>query len=93
MFYIDPPYGVKFGSNFQPFIRKREVKHNEDEDFTREPEMVQAYRDTWELGLLRSKLDPAMNAEEGCCIRAVRRIYAELAGISLGGAPEPGGIV
>lgn len=51
MFYIDPPYGVKFGSNFQPFIRKRDVKHNEDEDFTREPEMVQAYRDTWELGL------------------------------------------
>lgn len=51
MFYIDPPYGVKFGSNFQPFIRRREVKHNEDEDFTREPEMVQAYRDTWELGL------------------------------------------
>ena len=51
MIYMDPPYGVKFGSNFQPFIRKREVKHNEDEDMTREPEMVQAYRDTWELGL------------------------------------------
>ncbi len=51
MIYIDPPYGVKFGSNFQPFIRKRDVKHNEDDDFTREPEMVQAYRDTWELGL------------------------------------------
>ncbi len=51
MIYIDPPYGVKFGSNFQPFIRKRDVKHNEDNDFTREPEMVQAYRDTWELGL------------------------------------------
>jgi adenine-specific DNA-methyltransferase len=49
--YMDPPYGVKFGSNFQPFIRKRDVKHNEDDDFTREPEMVQAYRDTWELGL------------------------------------------
>jgi len=49
--YLDPPYGVKFGSNFQPFIRKRDVKHNDDEDFTREPEMVQAYRDTWELGL------------------------------------------
>src|SRR5579884_1725993 len=49
--YVDPPYGVKFGSNFQPFIRKRDVKHNDDEDFTREPEMVQAYRDTWELGL------------------------------------------
>ncbi len=51
MIYVDPPYGVKFGSNFQPFIRKRDVKHNDDGDFTREPEMVQAYRDTWELGL------------------------------------------
>ena len=51
MIYMDPPYGVKFGSNFQPFIRKRDVGHNDDEDMTREPEMVQAYRDTWELGL------------------------------------------
>src|SRR6266851_5094190 len=45
MIYIDPPYGVKFGSNFQPFVRKRDVAHNDDEDMTREPEMVQAYRD------------------------------------------------
>ncbi len=51
MIYIDPPYGVKFGSNFQPFIRKRDVKHGGDDDMTREPEMVKAYRDTWELGL------------------------------------------
>src|SRR5438876_10271618 len=51
MIYIDPPYGVKFGSNFQPFVRKRDVGHNDDEDMTREPEMVQAYRDTWEFGL------------------------------------------
>ena len=51
MIYIDPPYGVKFGSNFQPFVRSRDVAHNDDEDMTREPEMVQAYRDTWELGL------------------------------------------
>jgi adenine-specific DNA-methyltransferase len=51
MIYMDPPYGVKFGSNFQPFVRKRDVTHNDDEDMTREPEMVQAYRDTWELGL------------------------------------------
>lgn len=51
MIYIDPPYGVKFGSNFQPFVKKRDVKHNDDDNFTREPEMVQAYRDTWELGL------------------------------------------
>ena len=51
MVYMAPPYGVKFGSNFQPFVRKRDVKHNEDDDMTREPEMVKAYRDTWELGL------------------------------------------
>ena len=51
MIYMDPPYGVKFGSNFQPFVRKRDVGHNDDEDMTREPEMVQAYRDTWQLGL------------------------------------------
>ena len=51
MIYMDPPYGVKFGSNFQPFNRRRDVDHGDDEDFTREPEVVQAYRDTWELGL------------------------------------------
>lgn len=51
MIYVDPPYGVKFGSNFQPFVRRRDVKHNDDEQMTREPEMVQAYRDTWELGV------------------------------------------
>ena len=51
LIYIDPPYGVKFGSNFQPFVRKRDVSHGDDDDFTREPEMVKAYRDTWELGL------------------------------------------
>jgi adenine-specific DNA-methyltransferase len=51
MIYIDPPYGVKFGSNFQPFVRKRDVKHGADDEMIREPEMVKAYRDTWELGL------------------------------------------
>jgi adenine-specific DNA-methyltransferase len=51
MIYVDPPYGVKFGSNFQPFVRKRDVKDGSDDDLTREPEMVKAYRDTWELGL------------------------------------------
>ena len=49
--YMDPPYAVKFGSNFQPFVRKRGVDHGKDEDLPREPEMVQAYRDTWELGI------------------------------------------
>jgi adenine-specific DNA-methyltransferase len=51
MIYMDPPYGVRFGSNFQPFVRRRDVKHGDDTDLSREPEMVQAYRDTWELGL------------------------------------------
>ncbi len=51
MIYMDPPYGVKFGSNFQPFVRKPDVKHGDDEDISREPEVVKAYRDTWELGL------------------------------------------
>lgn len=51
MIYIDPPYGVKFGSNFQPFVRNRDVRDREDAHMTREPEMVRAYRDTWELGL------------------------------------------
>jgi adenine-specific DNA-methyltransferase len=51
MIYMDPPYGVEFGSNFQPFVRKRDVLHNRDDEMTREPEMVRAYRDTWEVGL------------------------------------------
>jgi adenine-specific DNA-methyltransferase len=51
MVYMDPPYGVKFGSNFQPFVRRNKVDHGKDEEMTREPEMVKAYRDTWELGL------------------------------------------
>ncbi|MHB1069319.1 MAG: site-specific DNA-methyltransferase, partial [Gemmatimonadaceae bacterium] len=51
MIYIDPPYGVKYNGNFQPFVRKRDGKPSGDDDLTREPEMVQAYRDTWELGL------------------------------------------
>ncbi|HEY8748344.1 MAG TPA: site-specific DNA-methyltransferase, partial [Tepidisphaeraceae bacterium] len=50
MIYIDPPYGIKFASNFQPEIGKRDVKDKE-QDLTREPEMVRAYRDTWNLGV------------------------------------------
>src|SRR5690606_12311257 len=51
MIYFDPPYGVKFGSNFQPFVKESSVSHGKDADMIREPEMVKAYRDTWELGL------------------------------------------
>ncbi|MFN6951600.1 MAG: site-specific DNA-methyltransferase [Albidovulum sp.] len=51
MIYIDPPYGIKYGSNFQPFVGKRDVKDRADEDLTQEPEMIKAFRDTWELGI------------------------------------------
>lgn len=51
MIYIDPPYGIKYGSNFQPFVNKRDVKDHKDEDLTQEPEMIKAFRDTWELGI------------------------------------------
>ncbi len=51
MIYIDPPYGIKYGSNFQPFVNKRDVKDGKDEDLTQEPETIKAFRDTWELGI------------------------------------------
>lgn len=51
MVYIDPPYGIKYNSNFQPFVNKRDVKDNNDADIPAEPEMIQAFRDTWELGI------------------------------------------
>ncbi len=50
MIYVDPPYGIKFASNFQAELGKRDVKDREL-DLTREPEMVKAYRDTWQLGI------------------------------------------
>ncbi|MBF0377005.1 MAG: site-specific DNA-methyltransferase [Desulfamplus sp.] len=51
MLYFDPPYGIKYGSNFQPFVNKRDVKDGKDEDLSAEPEMIKAFRDTWELGI------------------------------------------
>ncbi len=51
MIYIDPPYGIKYGSNFQPFVNKRDVKDGKDEDLTAEPEQIKAFRDTWKLGI------------------------------------------
>jgi adenine-specific DNA-methyltransferase len=51
MVYFDPPYGIKYGSNFQPFVNKKDVKDGKDEDLTQEPEMIKAFRDTWELGI------------------------------------------
>lgn len=49
--YLDPPYGVKFNSNFQPSISRRDVKDGDDASLTREPEQIHAYRDTWTLGV------------------------------------------
>ena len=51
MIYVDPPYGIKFGSNWQVSTRKRDVKDGKIEDATRQPEQVRAFRDTWELGI------------------------------------------
>jgi len=75
MVYIDPPYGIRYGSNFQPFVNRRDVKDGKDEDLTREPEMLKAFRDTWELGIhsylayLRDRLILARDLlhESGSC--------------------------
>ncbi len=50
MIYIDPPYGIKFASNFQPTVFQRDVK-DRPQDLTREQEQIRAYRDTWTLGI------------------------------------------
>lgn len=51
MIYIDPPYGIKFGSNWQVSARKRDVKDGNLADAAREAEQIKAFRDTWELGI------------------------------------------
>jgi adenine-specific DNA-methyltransferase len=51
MIYVDPPYGIKFGSNWQVSTKKRDVKDGKLDDATRQPEQVKAFRDTWELGI------------------------------------------
>ena len=49
--YIDPPYGIKFNSNWQVSTRSRDVKDSKMEHVTREPEQVKAFRDTWKHGI------------------------------------------
>jgi adenine-specific DNA-methyltransferase len=51
MIYLDPPYGIKFGSNWQVSARKRDIKDGRMEDASREAEQIKAFRDTWELGI------------------------------------------
>src|SRR3989344_1318924 len=73
--YIDPPYGIKFGSNWQVSTRKKEVKDNKIDDLVRQHEQIKAFRDTWELGIhsylsyLRDRLITAreMLTESGSC--------------------------
>lgn len=97
MVYIDPPYGIRYGSNFQPFVNRRDVKDGKDEDLTQEPEMVRAFRDTWELGIhsyltyLRDRLLLAREllAQTGSCfvqiseenLHLVRAIMDEVLGV------------
>ncbi len=51
MIYFDPPYGIKFSSNWQVSTRKREISNTKIEDVTPQPEQVKAFRDTWERGI------------------------------------------
>lgn len=51
MIYMDPPYGIEYGSNFQPFVKRSEVKDRKDEHLTNEPETLKAFRDMWELDI------------------------------------------
>ena len=51
MIYLDPPYGIRFGSNWQVSTRSRDVKDGKDTDLVRQPEQIKAFRDTWELGI------------------------------------------
>jgi adenine-specific DNA-methyltransferase len=97
MIYIDPPYGIKYGSNFQPFVSKTKVQDRKDADLTQEPEMIKAFRDTWELGIhsyltyLRDRLFLAKNLlhESGSVfvqisqenVHHVREIMDELFGL------------
>ena len=78
--YFDPPYGIKFGSNWQVSTRKRDVKDGSATDATRQPEQVRAFRDTWKLGIhsylayLRDRLTVAREllTESGSVFRSDR---------------------
>ena len=49
--FMDPPYGINYRSNFQPFTNKKDHKEGSDDSLPHEPEMIRAFRDTWELGV------------------------------------------
>ena len=78
--YLDPPYGIKFNSNFQWSTTSRDVRDGKLEHITREPEQVKAFRDTWRDGIhsyltyLRDRLTVARDllTESGSIFRADR---------------------
>ncbi|MDO7877134.1 site-specific DNA-methyltransferase [Hymenobacter sp. ASUV-10] len=75
MVYLDPPYGIKYGSNWQIKLNNRTVQDGKDEHLSSEPEQIKAFRDTWELGIhsylsyLRNRLLVAKEllTESGSC--------------------------
>lgn len=94
--YFDPPYGIKYGSNWQIKLNNKNVKDGNDEHVTGEPELIKAFRDTWELGVhsylsyLRDRLVIAKEllGESGSCfvqisddnIHLVRNLMDEVFG-------------
>lgn len=96
MIYIDPPYGIKYGSNWQVKLNSRDVKDGNDDYITGEPEVIKAFRDTWELGIhsylsyIRDRLVIAREllAESGSCfvqisdenVHLVRNVMDEVFG-------------
>jgi adenine-specific DNA-methyltransferase len=95
MVFMDPPYGIKFGSNWQVSTRKRDVR-DKDTDVTRQPEQIKAFRDTWQNGVhsylsyLRDRLTVAreMLTDSGSCfvqigdenVHVVRNLLDEVFG-------------
>lgn len=73
--YIDPPYGIQYNSNWQMRMNDRKVKDGDDASLSGEPEVIKAFRDTWELGIhsylsyLRDRLLVAKEllTESGSC--------------------------
>jgi adenine-specific DNA-methyltransferase len=49
--YFDPPYGIRFNSNWQPSTKSREVREGKEDSVSREPEVIRAFRDTWKDGI------------------------------------------
>ncbi|PIS27846.1 MAG: site-specific DNA-methyltransferase, partial [Candidatus Marinimicrobia bacterium CG08_land_8_20_14_0_20_45_22] len=94
--YMDPPYGIKYGSNWQIKLNNRDVKDGSDDSLAGEPEVIKAFRDTWELGIhsylsyLRDRLLIAREllTESGSCfvqisdenVHLVRSIMDEVFG-------------